>query len=592
MMIHKMKASKLSIFEKKEHNMMLWVSYWRMNPHRFASEYLGLNLYFFQKIIIFMMNRVPNTKYIASRSQGKSFITAVYIVIRAILYPGTRIVIASKTLDQARKIIADKIVELARDHPAINGEIKEIKTGINSARVVFMNGSIVELSTSSESARGARANVLVIDEYAQVDHEAVTSILRPMAGTPRTPTFKKNYPNKYRDYNEPNIEIMLSSAWYKSHWSYGEFINSAERMMDNAMSDSPYHFVCAIPYPASIFHGILLPDAINELMTDRTFDRLKFQMEYEGIFVGESKNSYYSLAPINSSRQLEKSFIPPSHLEYMENAKRSNPKSLGNMPKQPGEVRLVGLDVAIVGGKTNDTSVFTLMRMLPDKDGSYARHVVRVETDRLSRTDTKLAIRLKQLYYDFEADYVVLDTMGPGDSVYLRCAEILYDAERDVEYPAWESINDKNMRDRVRNINSERIVFTIKASADFNTKIITNLRSSFDNGILKLLVDDVTKREHFIEVDSKFLLRSVEEQQELLEPFQQTTALVNELISLEYSTIAGQNIKVVAGANGTKDRFSSIAYTNYKAYELELELKNSSKSNSYSDYMFNFNWKK
>ena len=592
MMNPKNQANKLSLFEKKEYNMMLWVSYWRMNSHRFASEYLGLNLYFFQKIIIFMMNRVPNTKYIASRSQGKSFITAVYIIIRAILYPGTRIVIASKTLDQARKIIADKIVELARDYPAINNEIEDIKTGINSARVVFKNGSIVELSTSSESARGARANVLVIDEYAQVDHEAVTSILRPMAGTPRTPVFKKKYPNKYRDYNEPNIEIMLSSAWYKSHWSYGEFINSAERMMDNAMSDTPYHFVCSIPYPASIFHGILLPDAINELMTDRTFDRLKFQMEYEGIFVGESKNSYYSLAPINSSRQLEKSFIPPSHLEYIENSKRSNPKALGNMPKQPGEVRLVGLDVAIVGGKTNDTSVFTLMRMLPDKDGSYARHVVRIETDRESRTDTKLAVRLKQLYYDFEADYVVLDTMGPGDSVYLRCAEILYDTERDIEYPAWESINDKNMRDRVRNVNSERVVFTIKASADFNTKIITNLRSSFDNGIIKLLVDDVTKREHFIEVDKKFLLRSIEEQQDLLEPFQQTTALVNELISLEYSTIAGQNIKVVAGANGTKDRFSSIAYTNYKAYELELELKNSSRSNSYSDYMFSFNWKK
>ena len=34
----------------------LWAEYWRKNPHRFAIEYLGINLYPFQMILIFMMN--------------------------------------------------------------------------------------------------------------------------------------------------------------------------------------------------------------------------------------------------------------------------------------------------------------------------------------------------------------------------------------------------------------------------------------------------------------------------------------------------------------------------------------------------------
>lgn len=61
---------RMSIFEKRELNMMKWVSFWRKNPHRFAAEYLDINLFFFQKIIIYMMNLIPNTKYIAARAQG------------------------------------------------------------------------------------------------------------------------------------------------------------------------------------------------------------------------------------------------------------------------------------------------------------------------------------------------------------------------------------------------------------------------------------------------------------------------------------------------------------------------------------------
>ena len=33
----------------------IWAEYWRKNPHRFAIEYLGINLYPFQMILIFMI---------------------------------------------------------------------------------------------------------------------------------------------------------------------------------------------------------------------------------------------------------------------------------------------------------------------------------------------------------------------------------------------------------------------------------------------------------------------------------------------------------------------------------------------------------
>lgn len=72
-----------------------WTSFYRANPHRFAEEYFGIRLYFFQKIMIFLMNHVNLWELIAARGLGKSFLVALFAVIRCVLYPGTMIVIAS-----------------------------------------------------------------------------------------------------------------------------------------------------------------------------------------------------------------------------------------------------------------------------------------------------------------------------------------------------------------------------------------------------------------------------------------------------------------------------------------------------------------
>ena len=83
-------------------------SFYRANPNRFAKDYLNLNLRIFQQIIIVMMNLSTNFALLCARGQGKSFIIAVFCCIRAILYPGSKIVVTSKTRAQAYEII-DKI---------------------------------------------------------------------------------------------------------------------------------------------------------------------------------------------------------------------------------------------------------------------------------------------------------------------------------------------------------------------------------------------------------------------------------------------------------------------------------------------------
>ena len=74
-----------------------WMSFYRDNPHIFAKEFLGVRLFPFQVFLLWAMNKYSFFTYIAARGQGKSFLIAIYCVVRAILWPDTNVVLASGT---------------------------------------------------------------------------------------------------------------------------------------------------------------------------------------------------------------------------------------------------------------------------------------------------------------------------------------------------------------------------------------------------------------------------------------------------------------------------------------------------------------
>lgn len=65
--IIKRKKRGLSKEQQFNINFEQYVGYWRENPHRFITEYLGLRLYDFQKELIYIMDKYPNFLYLASR---------------------------------------------------------------------------------------------------------------------------------------------------------------------------------------------------------------------------------------------------------------------------------------------------------------------------------------------------------------------------------------------------------------------------------------------------------------------------------------------------------------------------------------------
>jgi len=143
----------------------------------------------------------------------KTYLVALFAVCRAILYPGSKIVACSYTYKQGREIILKITDDFMQKSPLLRTEISRWSTGQNECYVYFKNGSWLRVVIASESSRGARSNVLLIDESRMVSDKIVSTVLRPMNSSPRQPGYLSK--PEYSHLQEMNKELFLSSAWLK-----------------------------------------------------------------------------------------------------------------------------------------------------------------------------------------------------------------------------------------------------------------------------------------------------------------------------------------------------------------------------------------
>lgn len=550
-----------------------WGAFYKENPHRFAMDYFGFKLHIFQQIILYMMNKSDQTTIIATRGIGKSWLLALYACIIAVLRPGSNVLVAAKRKKQAKLLITSKIMgDLYLKSEALRREIKVLQNNNNEVYIEFWNGSRIEAVVSNDDARGYRANCLILDEYRMIDREVVDSVLLPFLNTPRQPGYLSN--PKYSHLIEENIEVYLSSGWFSYHWSYQRFMETVKNMLKGENA-----FACSIPFTCSLEHGLLTKKRIKKEMKKESMSDASFMMEYCGMFFNESDDSFFKSSHINPCRNLTSMFYPPDELEYLKYKDSSKKKY--KMPKVKGEIRLISADIALAKGSANDNSIFTLIRMIPNGD-SYKRLLVHMESYN-GMEALNQCIRLKELFMDFDSDYMIIDTNGVGNTVWNHIQKPTYNNERDEWYDAYTCFNEDNTVDKSMAKNSLEVVYSMKAYGDVNSKIAISLRNAFVNKSIQLPINSMEAKEMIYE-DNKIKTENIEEraylEAKLLQPYAQCDALVNELINLEYENREGK-IKISEKGRAKKDRYSSLAYGNYLADILEeKEYKNKRRKKS------------
>jgi hypothetical protein len=544
-----------------------WASFYRANPQRFCKDYLGIHLKLFQQILLYMMFHYVYVMYIAARSQGKTFLTAIFCVCRCLLYPGTKVVVASGSKGQAMKIVTEKIPEIMSNSPNLKREIIKISTSMNTddPNIVFANGSWIKVVASNDKARSARAHICVYDEFRIIDINILTRVLRRFLGTPRQPGYLKK--QQYKHLQERNQEIYLSSAWFKSNWSWARF-QSFFKMFTKGKK----YFVCGLPYQLSVQEGLLMKEQVIDEMQEEDFDNLSWEMEMECMFFGESEKAYFKYDDLNKSRNLTKPFLPMTDVEYISN-KGEKKKHKFYKPKRPDELRILGVDCALMGGRQNDASVYTFIRCIPNGD-EYIKSIEYIEAVEGQHT-TLQALRLKQLFYDLDCDFCVMDTAGNAIGIYDEITKITFDTSRGIEYPAWCAMNDDKMQERAYDKNAVPIIFSIKVAGatagQVGHEMNTYVKKQFEKNKIKLLCSEIEGKDYISDNKDSLKLDS-DETARFIATYFQTTKLIHEMINLEMETKGGY-IKLTEPSGQRKDRWSSLSYALYFIKIREAELR-------------------
>lgn len=544
----------------------IWCAYYRSNPHRFAHDYLHLNLHLFQKILLVMMNWSSTTVFIGSRGIGKSFLSAVFCVIRCILYPGTKICIASGTRGQAINVLEKIILELKPNSPELAMEIDDKQTKINgtNAQIVFRNSSYIKVVTASDSARGNRANLLLLDEFRMIAKDVIDTILRKFLTQKRMPRYEAltKEERKAEYAKEKNKTMYLSSAYFVDHWSYLKCTDTCKFMID----DRKKQFVCGLPYQLSVYEGLLDAETVADEMAETDFNEIKFQMEYEALWYGNTDGSFFDYNSISKNRKIKYPMLPDSLA-----SKLGNSQNVRIPPKLNGEVRILSADIALMTSRknNNDATAVFINQLMPTKAGRYTSNIVYADVCEGLRTDDQ-ALMIRKLFDEYQCDYIVLDTNGIGLGVYDCLARDIVDTETGEIYPAVSCCNNSEMAERCTVIGAEKVVWSIKASAQFNSDCAYLLREAFRSGRIRLLCTEYEADEILSDIRGYSSL-SATEKLELQMPYINTTLLVDELTKLQHEESGGK-VRVFERTGMRKDRYSSLSYNYYVAVQLENKM--------------------
>ncbi|WP_342759414.1 hypothetical protein [Kineothrix sedimenti] len=565
-------------------HVLAWATFWRRNMHRFVMDYLKINLYEYQAISIYLMGVSNLICIIASRNDAKSFIVAVYAVARCLLYKGTKFRIGASTEKQAKLIVSEKIIdELCDWSPILKKEIDSYGVRSNDIFVKFRNGSKITVFVANENARGLRSNAIAREEFRQIKKKVEDSVISPFQ-TPRKPKYMlKDYYKNNPILEEEPVDIYISSSWYDD----GNWMWDISAQALDAMKNHKGGVMLAFDESITLKHGLkTMKQMIKE---KKKQDPATWKIEFLNLKVRDSISSYFTYKMLIDRQILRQLFYPRNILDF-----KNGRKNKYSITKQDNELRVVSNDIAFVAGSQNDNSVYACIRAIPEsithenenniievKQG-YRRKYPYMESNQIGDT-TLQAIRIRQLYEDFESDYIVIDVRNGGLQVLYSLQKVLYDTERNIEYPPLKCMNNEEYAKTCPDVNAKECIYAINATQNLNSDIATAYRRNLLEGKIDFLVPYSIAKEEILNGDKDYYNEvDVDKQIEYERPFLETQSMINECAELQYEKMPQTGIiKVFEQGKNRKDRYTACSYGSYFIDQLELDMLG-----SMSDYEY------
>lgn len=512
------------------------LAYFQVYPDRFIDYILSpdstFKLYPYQRIYLRLMARYRKVYITAARGTSKSFLAILSIYLKCIFFPRITISVAAPQKDQAKKIVEQSLNSIWNFIPILKNEIVDIWERDDAIKILFKNGSMIDIIPISQGTRGLRRHQLVFEEICEMDkhRDTIGEVMLPLMADNR-----RGADGQVSQYEIHKQIFYITTASSKQSFAYEQLY---EVMVEMAKGNSA--FVIGNDYTLPAYFNQLDPNYINETKNSPSMTPLKFAKEYLSVWVGTAENNLVQLQDLEKCRVL-------MHPEF--EAVRGNHQYI------------IAVDVSRSERETAASTILAVFKITPRGDGTYSKALVNIEKYKGPKIYDEQALFIKEKVERYKASMVVIDANGPGKGL-VDCLI------REDRYPPYSVVNDPTY-DRYKMPHSLPLIYAISTNTRDNkdSEVNENFITVISKHDLKLLVHESVVHEKTRAKEKENLQKF---SQRLL-PHVETSLFIEEVMNLAREAKGNKmEIRRISKKMG-KDRYSAVAYGLYYIYKLEMD---------------------
>ena len=543
-----------------------YIAFWREYPDMFIDFMAGpdggpqhFKLYFYQRIFLRAAMRHKYIYAVFPRAYSKSFLSMMVLMCRAILYPRCKLFITSGGKEQAAGIVKEKVQEICTLIPAFQKEIDwrrgQTLEGKDYVKYVFKNGSYFDNIAARETSRGKRRHGGLIEECVGVDGDILSQVIIPTMNISRMCMDGTTQPDETLNKSQ----IYITTAGYKNTFPYDKLI----QLLVWEIVKPQQSIIMGGTYRIPVLMKLLDANFIKDLKMDGTFNESSFDREYESKWSGTVEDAFFNAEIFDRNRILNQP-------EYEASGRNS---------------KLASYVLAVDVGRKGCDSVICVFKVTPQSQGGSIKSLVNIYTLSDEHFEDQ-TIKLKKLYYKYNADRIVIDGNGLGIGLIDYMVKTQIDPETNEIFPDFGVVNDDELfYKKYKTANTVLdAMYIIKANAPLNTEAHAIAKSQLASGKVKFLIDERIAKNKLL-AKKKGQTMTPEQRAEELKPFTLTSILKEEMMNLREETEGVNIILKQANKSIRKDKFSAFEYGLYYL-KLEEDKKKKRKKFNAKDWCF------
>jgi hypothetical protein len=543
-------------FYREYPDIFVYVLCGESNPEKFE-------LFFYQRVFLRAAMRHRYAYATFPRAYSKSFLSILVLMLRCILYPGSKLFITTGGKEQAAGIAREKVEELCKLIPGFKNEIdwRPGKTIASKDMVSyrFKNDSNLDIIAARQSSRGKRKHGGLIEECILVDGTLLNEVIIP------TMNVSRRLPDGSYDDREVlnKSQIYVTTAGWKNSFAYEKLIT----LLIQQIIEPEEAIVLGGSWRIPVMEGLLSKTFIKDLKMDGTYNDASFAREYESEWSGDAENAFFSAEKFDKYRVL----LQPEY-EY---SARNNKNGY----------YIIGVDV----GRYKCTTEAIIIKVNPQLQGAGLKSLVNIYTYDAEDFEEQ-AINLKKLYYKYKARQLVIDANGLGAGLidFMIKTQVDPDTGEDLIPFGVSGGTTQDAIEPYKKIRGtgveENAMFLMRANANINTEAHTCVQTQMYSGKIRFLVDENQAKVKLMSL-KRGQQMNADERADYLRPFVATTILREQTLNLIQDNEGINIILKQSSRSIKKDKFSAFEYALYYIKQ-EEDLKKKRRKRNIKDFMF------